>query len=72
MVVDYRTVRHKAKFIVMMDASEKDKECHVVIFSSFGSMMKFLRQFKDAYAVIYDAKGKIKGHMQDRGLTLFL
>lgn len=72
MVVDYRTLRHKAKFVVMMDASEEDKECHVVIFSSFGSMMKFLKQFPDASAVIYNPKGKVKGHLRDRGLTLFL
>lgn len=72
MVVDYRTLRHKAEFFVMMDASEKDKECHVVIFSSFGAMMKFLKMFPEASAVIYNAKGKIKGHLKDRGLTLFL
>lgn len=56
----------------MMDASEKDNECHVVIFSSFGATLKFLKQFPDASATIYNSKGEIKGHLKDRGLTLFL
>lgn len=72
MLVDYRTLRHKAKFIVMVDASKKDNECHVLIFSSFGSMMKFLRKFPEASVTIYNPKGKVKGRLKDRGLTLFL
>ena len=72
MVADYRTLRHKARFMVMMDASEKHNECHVVIFSSFGATLKFLKQFPDASATIYNSKGKIKGQLKDRGLTLFL
>lgn len=72
MVVDYRTLRHKARFLVMMDATEDDKECHVLIFSSFGSMMKLLKMFPDATATIYNSRGEIKGQLKDRGLTFFL
>lgn len=74
MVVDYRTLRHKASHIVFLESSAG---IDVAVFSSLGATMKFLRAMNkylmDTYkASIHGRNGRLLGYMQNGGITLFL
>ena len=69
MVVDYRTLRHKASHIVFLESSEG---IDVVVFSSLGATMKFLKLMRDLKASIHGRNGSLLGYMQNGGITLFL
>ena len=68
MVVDYRTLRHKASHIVFLESSEGID----VVFSILGATMKFLKLMRDLKASIHGRNGSLLGYMQNGGITLFL
>ena len=69
MVVDYRTLRHKASHIVFLESSD----CiDAAVFSSLGATLKFLKLMSNYKASIHGRDGSLLVFMQNGGITLFL
>lgn len=69
MLVDYRTLRHKASHIVFVDSMEG---VDAAVFSSLGSAVKFLKLMNNYEATLHTTNGEVAGFMKDGRIVLYL
>lgn len=75
MLVDYRTLHHKGKYIVFVQMLNV-AEVHAVVFSSLGAALAFIRLFKGDNRLegfsIHDMSGELIGFANNERMTLEL